>query len=112
MDLFVARANIDRYLDLLHTGNSSTQDRSVLNKLLIEEENKLGRDLEQLDFAEGRVASYRQRFNQICHWRDGFVDGSSERSQADRVVESFETTLQMMESFCGKMRAKVNASSL
>lgn len=72
MDQFVARADIDHYLNLLRKTDASAEDRSAINKLLIKELNKLGRNATQLEFAEARAAT-RRRFNQMCQWRDGFA---------------------------------------
>ncbi|MGF6431369.1 MULTISPECIES: hypothetical protein [Bradyrhizobium] len=58
---YTARANIDHYLDLLKRPDVPTNTRSMLNKRLLEEEDKLGRRLEQLEFAESRAAACRDR---------------------------------------------------
>jgi len=111
MDQFVARANIDHYLNLLHTTDASAEEGSAINKLLIEELNKLGRNTAQLEFTETRAASCRRRFDQMCQWRDGFAQGSGEREKADRTVAKLETTLQLVEGFCHQMRRQLNGSS-
>ncbi len=54
MDQFIARANIDHYLEMLKNNDISSHNRSMITKLLIEEENKLGRDHEQLGIAPWR----------------------------------------------------------
>jgi hypothetical protein len=46
MDQFVARANIDHFLDLLRNNDLPAERISSINKLLIEEEEKLGQSLE------------------------------------------------------------------
>ena len=61
MDHFVARANIDHYLNLLNNGDVPAGNKSTITRLLIEEENKLGHDREQLEFAETRAARCRAR---------------------------------------------------
>jgi hypothetical protein len=74
---FIARANIDHFLELLKDDDLSVEKRSVICKLLIEEENKLSRDLEQLEFAQSRAAQCQQRVDQLHDLRNGFTDGST-----------------------------------
>jgi len=57
MDRFVARENIDHYLRLLNSTGLGPEKRATVTKLLIEEFDNLGHDLEQLEFAETRAAS-------------------------------------------------------
>ena len=61
MNNYIARANIDHYLELLNKDEIPSNGNSMIGKLLIEEENKLSHDLEQLDFAESRAAACRDR---------------------------------------------------
>ncbi|MGY3454033.1 PAS domain S-box protein [Bradyrhizobium sp. USDA 4353] len=95
-----ARANIDRFLDALDGEN----DGSILHRLILEEERKLARDAEHLDFAESRTARFRKRYDRLSSWRDGFAAGTAAREQADRVVASSLDTLQSMERFCRQLR--------
>ncbi|MBU6464780.1 MAG: hypothetical protein KGR71_19780 [Proteobacteria bacterium] len=111
MDNFVARANIDHFLDLLQNGDIPAERKSAINKLLIEEENKLSRDSEQLEFAESRAAKYRVHFDRLCDWRDGFANGSADHIRAGMVLKTFEITLLTMESFCAQMRERVNGNA-
>lgn len=112
MDQFVARANIDHFLDLLRNNDLPAERISSINKLLIEEEEKLGQSLEHLEFAESRAASYRRQLEALFRWRDGFPDGSSERVQAEGIVTKFEVTLELVEGFCQRLRYQVNRRSL
>jgi hypothetical protein len=58
VDQYVARANINHYLSLLNSGAElSHQNSGTITKLLLAEEDKLGHDLEQLEFAETRAAA-------------------------------------------------------
>jgi hypothetical protein len=108
MENFVTRDNICHYLHLLWSDNTSVEDRADINKLIIQGANKLSQDTPAIEFLENKTDSYRRRFGQICHWRDGFVDGSSERAEADRVLAKFETTLRAMEGCCIQMREELN----
>jgi hypothetical protein len=57
MDRFIARANIRHFGDRLRK-ESDGELRCRLQKLLIEEEDKLGRDLELLADVERTIASF------------------------------------------------------
>ncbi len=112
MEKFVAHANVDHYLDLLNNGNVPSHNRSMLNKLLIEEENKLGHDQEQLEFAESRAAACRSRADRQRRLMDSFDASSTEWAQAERLLVNFESLAQFVEGFCQQMRRQVNESRL
>lgn len=112
MQRFIARANVDHYLELLKGHAVPTQTRSVITKLLIEEEDKLGLDNEQLEFVETRAAACRARADRQRRLMDSFSPGSSEWVQAERLLVNFESLAQFVEGFCHQMRHKVNEHSL
>jgi hypothetical protein len=112
MDRFVAQSNIDHFLDLLKNGDVPAHNRSTIHKLLIEEESKLGRDREQLEFAESRAATCRHRADRQRRLMDSFAPGSSDWVAAERLLVNFESLAQFVESFCQKMRMQVNQSQL
>ena len=111
MDQFIARSNIDHYLNLLHNGQTSADDRTAINQMLATELGKLNLAMVDLEYVESRAAACRRRFNQISHWRNGFADGSTARTQADKVAAQFESTLRTMDIFCGQMRERLNVRS-
>ena len=112
MDKFVARANIDHYLDMLKNSDVPAHNKSMINKLLIEEEGKLGHDTEQLEFAESRAAGCRDRAERQRRLLDSFVHGSTEWVQAERLLVNFESLAQFIEGFCQQMRRQVNENRL
>jgi len=109
MDRGVIRANIDHYLSILTSQGLTERNRDTIIKLMIAEEDKLSHDLEQLEFAENRVAKSRDRVNYLRRLRDAFVDGSTERAQADRTLGNFEAIHQLVEQFCRQIRERVNS---
>jgi hypothetical protein len=111
MDNFIARANIDHFLELLD-GNLPSDSRSVITRLLVEEEDKLGRDLEQLEFAESRTAACRNRLSHLGRLQECFAAGSIDRAQAERLLDNSQAILQLMDGFCSHMREKVKARML
>jgi two-component system, NarL family, nitrate/nitrite response regulator NarL len=112
MDDFIARANIDHFLGLLNRTDLTPHNRGAITKLLIAEEDKLGRDLESLQFAEARTATSRERVNRFRKLRDSFVEGSSHRAHADGVLTNFEAIQNVMERFCRLMRETVNSRAI
>jgi hypothetical protein len=112
MDTFVAHANIDHYLDLLRNGDVPARNRSMIRKLLVEEENKMGRDREHLEFAESRAAACRARADRQRRLLDSFNPGSTDWVQAERLLVNFESLAQFVEGFCLQIRRQVNENRL
>ncbi len=112
MDNYVAHANIDHYFSILTSQDLTDRNRATIMKLMVAEEDKLGHDLEHLQFAEIRTARGRDRVNYLRNLRDAFADGSDERHQTEKLLANFETTLQLMEHFCSRIREQVNSSCL
>ncbi|WP_245350333.1 hypothetical protein [Bradyrhizobium sp. UFLA03-84] len=112
MDGFIARANIDHYLDLLKGPDVPAGTRSTITKLLLDEENKLGREQEHLEFAESRATTCRENADRQRRLTDAFVPGTSERIQAERLLDHFEAIANLVESACLQMRHRLNDNSL
>jgi hypothetical protein len=112
MDSYVGHANIDHYFDLLTSEGLTQPNRDTTIKLMVAEMDKLGRDLEHLQFAEDRAARSRDRLNSLRTLRNAFADGSTEQLQADKLLANFEAIHQLMEQFCRRMRKKVNSSRI
>lgn len=112
MHRYIGGANIDRFLGLLERGDLTPRNRSTITKLLIEEEDKLGRDLEHLDFAEIRAAAGRDRVIHVRNLRDALVFGTPEREQADRLLVNLENLQTLLEDFCHGLRDRVASRGL
>jgi hypothetical protein len=112
MDKFIARANIDHYLETLNNHDVSTRNRSLITKLLIEEEDKLGHDREQLEFAEDKALACRNRADRQRRLVDSFDPGSADWVQAERLLVNFESLAQFAERFCQQMRKRVSENRI
>ncbi|HTO62202.1 MAG TPA: hypothetical protein VMM15_13215 [Bradyrhizobium sp.] len=112
MDRYIGRANIDHYLSLLNGSDLMPQSRSTITKLLIAEEDKLSHDLEHLEFAETRAADSRDRVNHVRKLREAFVEGSTDRAHADRLLTNVEAIHDVIEQFCRQMRQTINSRRL
>lgn len=112
VDRFIACANIDHFVSVLNNSDLTHPNRAVITKMLIAEEDKLGRSLEELDFAEDRTARSWDRVNHARKLRDGYPEGSVERASADKRLESFEAIHRLFEQFCHQLRSAVSARDL
>ncbi|MGC0326238.1 hypothetical protein ABIG06_006867 [Bradyrhizobium sp. USDA 326] len=112
MHRYVARANVDHYIQLLNGSDLAPHDRSTVTKMLITEEDKLSHDLEHLEFAEHRAANGRARVNHVRSLREGFSFGTSEREQADRLLVNIENLQTLLEDFCHRLRERINSRGL
>lgn len=107
-----SRANIDHYLGILSGTDLTSQNREMVIKLLIGEEDRFSHDLEELAFAEERAARSRDRVTYFRRLRDGFPDGSTDRAQAEKVLANFEATHQLVVQFCHRIREKVKSRGI
>lgn len=112
MEKYVAQANIDHYIGLLNRSDLAPRNRDTIARLLISEEDKLGHDLEQLEFAESRAAETRDRLNFARNLRNSFVEGSNERADADRLLQNFEAIHRLFEQFRNYLRERVHSRAI
>ncbi|MDA9409416.1 MULTISPECIES: hypothetical protein [unclassified Bradyrhizobium] len=112
MHRYVARANVDHYLDLLNGDDLAPHNRATITKLLVEEEDRLSHDLEHLEFAETRAANGRQRVNHVRRLRNAFAFDTAERAQADRLLVNCENLQTLLEDFCHHLRARIDSREL
>jgi hypothetical protein len=111
MDKFVARENIRHFRDRLETETDASQ-RSRLQRLLIEEEDKLGHNLETLSMIEthitnGRTRIYRQRSLVVSMERDGH-----DTAQARALLGALSETLLLFENHREAILKTLDQSSL
>ena len=112
MEDYIARANVDHYLDLLYNHEVPAQNRSTIQKLLIEEEDKLGRTQEQLSFAETKAAVCRDRADRQRRRMDSFEPGTDDWVRAERLLVEFESLARNVESKCRQLRQRATGSQL
>lgn len=110
MNRYVTRANIDHYLGLLYGHDLSPHNRSLITMLLMAEGEKLSFDLVDLEFAELRAASGRERLTRSKTVRDAGVFGVPEREQADRTLVNVENTQTELEDICLRLRTGIASS--
>ncbi len=108
MHRYIAHANIDHFLGLLNDHDLASDKRTVITKLLINEEDKLAHDLEQLQFAEDKAAQCRERLQRLRRTVAGTADQKL-RVQGERLLDNFEVLQGLIDGFCQQLRAKVDA---
>jgi hypothetical protein len=92
MDRFIARENVRHYRDLL-LSDIEPEVRSRVQRLLVKEEDKLGKDFELLAYLERHLADSARRIEQqrsrVSHMQANGRDGVG-RAQAvlDGMLES------------------------
>ncbi|MBR0764463.1 hypothetical protein [Bradyrhizobium japonicum] len=109
MERYVARANIDHYLDILKDRNLTAQRRSTTITLLIAELGKLSEDVEHLEFAETRIGMSRQEIAQATARRDSLSFGTSDRDDAEKHLIHLENVHTMLDDFCRRLRHKIGS---
>ena len=112
MNQFQIQKNIDHYLEILNDPELSDSLKGTIRRLLIEEENRLGRDLEQLAFAELRLSICRGHLARVQAAQERLDIGSPEWSEAEKVIANFRAVLRLVEDFRRQMHEKVRRSSL
>ncbi len=112
MDSFIARENIDHFLGLLEDADLAPGRRVVVSRLLIEEEDKLGHDLEQLGFAETRAANGRERLHGLRQMLGSGQISEPALELAQRQIANFEAIQRVLDSFCHQLRERVNSRSI
>ena len=108
MDGFITRANIDHFLDLLRDGDLAPQKRTIIVKLLIEEEDKFGHGQEALEFAERRATEGRNLLGQLRYLAESEND-PTHLARAERLLASLEATQRLLDDFCARLRTKANS---
>lgn len=107
MQDFVAHQNIDHYLHLLQNGELPHAQQVMIRRMLVEEEDRLSRNQEQLEFVETRLAACEKRVSDLQHLRDSFPPDSAEREQADAVLATLEDTLRLVSQHCRQLRKEI-----
>jgi len=106
MHRFVARENIDHYLEILNSDLLlAPEKRETIIKLLIAELDKLSHDAEQLEFSESRAANGRERLNRVRALSDAAEP--EDRANAKLLVANVEAIQDLLETFCHQLRAKL-----
>jgi len=104
----ICRANIDGYLEALHDVDLPADERAIVIKLLIEEENKLSKFEGQLEFVESRAARGRELLNHSLT-RLNNSKHLADHAEAARVFSNLKSIQHLLDSFCRQLRSPQNS---
>ena len=100
---FVATENVDHFVALLQDPRLEPETQKTLQKLLVEEENKLARNREQLELAERRVHEGRERIRKM----KSLLPRSRFALRDLGVIETMEEVQELLESFHRQLRDEI-----
>jgi hypothetical protein len=109
---YVARANVDHFLDLLREDGISDQIRHTVTKLLVAQEDQLGRTVEALSFMESRLIKGREDVASIRLKCKVFAHGTEQHIEAEKLLVNLENTLTLMENYCQRLRTDIDRNGL
>jgi hypothetical protein len=103
MDRFIARENIDLYLEKLRDPHLGDEDCAVISRMLSDQTDVLAHDLGHLGFAEDRAERWRRYVRQVRTLHD--VAKSAEgRCETARLIATAEATQRLLDGFCERIR--------
>ena len=109
MDSFTAKLNIELYRDRLRT-EADPETASTLHKLLIEEEDRLGFDLEQLEKIVREIADGRSRVERQLSLIEELETNGHDANSAKAILSNLCKTLLIYEQYrrtwVGVMKAR------
>jgi hypothetical protein len=107
MEEFVHTANVERFLDVMATDVEPAR-RRTLQQLLLEEENKLGKTIEQLDNVARWIEQGRQRIAKIrdIASRNDFSEEHHQR--AIDLLATLQHTQSLLEEFHHRLDKTLN----
>ncbi len=107
MHRFVARENIDHYLGILNSDVLlAPEKREAIINFLVAELEKLNHDPGQLEFAESRAATGRERLNQVKALRK--AADPKHRANAEQLVANVEAVQKLLDAFCHRLRTEAS----
>jgi hypothetical protein len=106
MQNFVSVANTDDLLESLKNDHVTAERRAASMKRLIHEEDKLSRELEQLELAFSRLKRGGENVLRVRRLRDRFTLGSEAREQAERLLMTATGTQRLLAAACENLRRR------
>lgn len=101
---FAKNVNIDHLMEKLQNPRVEPEALMLLQKLLVEQQNKLGRNREQLELAEERVQAGSERISKLKFALATWNADKRPRNRDLSVVATMERTQRLLEDFRNKLR--------
>lgn len=111
MDRFIAKLNIEHFRERLKVERDAKM-RAALQRLLVEEENKLGQGLEQLRFVEQEIAAWESFVSRQRHTVEVLERNGSDSGPARALLDLTTDTLGLHQQYRAKLLAVLEKSSL
>ena len=108
---YVHAANVRRFLHALTTDLDPAQ-RATMQQLLVEEENKLGKTIEQLDNASRWIEEGKKRIDTIERTAARFDGNSEHRQRAEQLLLTMQHTQALLEQFHNRLTSDLNRIDL
>jgi len=68
--------------------------------------HKPGHNLDEIEFAEGKLAKSRDRLKTFRGLQNSFAAGSAERALAARTIDEIENLHQVLDRLCHRLRGR------
>jgi hypothetical protein len=111
MDRFIARANIDHFRERLMSETDSTI-RSALQRLLVEEEDKLAKDLELLADLARATAKFQQRIEKQRVLVETLEGDGRDGAMARTLLNGLTESLILHQAYHQRVATRVEQSPL
>jgi hypothetical protein len=69
--------------------------------------DKPGSNLDEIEFAESKLAESRDRLKRLKNLQEPFLAGSAQRVQAT-IIDEIETLHQVIERLCRRLRGRLH----
>jgi hypothetical protein len=111
MNSVIARANIRFYRDIL-LSDLGPEERSRVHKLLIEEEDKLGKDLQLLSDIEGHIAETARRIEAQQLLVRAMQANGHDGGQAQLLLDGLMESRQLSMEYRQRVKEEIERSRL
>ena len=108
---YVHSANVRRFLQALTTDIDPVL-RATMEQLLVEEEDKLGRTVEQLDNASRWLEQGKKRIDSIQHTASRSDCSPEHRRRAEQLLSTMQHTQALLEQFYNRLSRELNSIDL
>ena len=70
--------------------------------------HELGDKLDEIEFAESKLAESRTRLRKFRDLQNSFVAGSAERAQATTIIDEIEILHRVLDRLCQRLRGRTH----
>jgi hypothetical protein len=102
---FVSRSNVAHYLARLRSGELQAGSRDTVMRLLMQEEERLGRDQELLDMIEARLEEGRRFIATVQDLVAVSPRNSAQHAKAEELLATLRNLQSVLEERHAKLRA-------